>query len=244
MSIKIRNTNTTLNYQFAEGQQVSKLALSSSIYLPSTGNLLEGVELSAFVANDISHGLNRTLEGWRLERRPALQCGFEVYMGSVATEAAVHNTWSDVVYDTESYDLGGNIAAGVFTAPRDGLYSLNAGVRLAATSAGKRVLLRLYKNDETVLLIGPAARAGSNGVTNTFIGSDNIRLNEDDTVKVQIFQDEGSNIDIDDQIQQTWCRGRAIDELGDGQDELTDEAQATSLRLYSSCSRTINLRVW
>lgn len=66
-----------------------------------------------------------------------LQTAFSVY---AATGITISQTGTDPIgFTSESYDLGGNVSAGVFTAPTNGIYefSYNIIINRAASTAGR-----------------------------------------------------------------------------------------------------------
>ena len=207
------------------------------------GRFIEDVELSAHSANDVEHKLGRKLRGWRLVRSPFVGESFHVTLNSTDTGGAVASTPSTVAYDTEEHDTHGVIAAGIFTAPRDGLYSFVASVEVSSLADGDDQRVELVKNNTTAIASGEDY-PGASASHATQVVANAIRLSKDDTVRVKVTQSNASNQNIAGDPKETYFMGRAIDELGDAQSELSVADQAKYLRLYSSCKRTVSLWVF
>lgn len=206
------------------------------------GNLLEAVSLQAHEANDLPHKLARKIRGWMTMKRPALQCAFLATLSGAQSPA--DNTVTTVLFDSEVYDEGSdyNPATGIFTAPFDGLYRFDASAQFAGLADADEFLLRFFVNSTNYT----GARFMNGGASGVGASSTlEIRLVAGDTVAVRVFQDNGTAAaEALSTGGVTRFAGRAIDTLGDGQDDDDHPGIEQILRLYSSCDRTVDLWVW
>lgn len=88
------------------------------------------------------------------------------YMFSVWRNAAVNSgngAFATVAFDTEVFDTGGNISAGVFTAPVSGYYQFNARVGTVNATVAELIVALFVDNTETARggHVASAARAAS-----------------------------------------------------------------------------------
>lgn len=60
---------------------------------------------------------------------------------ATADQSISATTWTKVLFDTEDYDLGGEVASSTFTAKADGIYQLTANVYFATVADGNRNIL-------------------------------------------------------------------------------------------------------
>ena len=86
-------------------------------------------------------GSGRQIEMWTQQvSREITQINMSlarVYLASNQT-AIVHDTWTKVLFDTESYDIGSNFASYKYTFPVTGKYLINWGITF--TQASKMTL--------------------------------------------------------------------------------------------------------
>lgn len=201
--------------------------------------VIEDVSLSAFVANEIEHKLRRELRGWRVVRRPALQCAF---LARRASTQSVDSSSEDAIeYDSTDYNIGSvySTTSFVFTAPRDGFYEFGALGRLDSLGDGKWANVAIQKNSTTVA----QGTGGAVGAAGDLIMSAaaRLQLDKDDEIQVATWHNHGSARNIQTE---SFFYGSAVDELGDGQGDTDHPGTSDYLRLYSSCDRTVSLVVW
>lgn len=206
------------------------------------GRLIEDVELSAYVANDIEHGLSRELRGWYVVKDPVSRAHFHVTLGS--SQAVGTSSWTRVRFDTEVYDDGSNYDNAtdyVFTAPHKGLYTFSAGAGFA--SHANRNIIRISTSQEDfkgVQQSDPANAHSRNVVVSVAV----VRLDKGDTADVDVWQDTGGNLNVLGNAIDTYFCGRSIEYLKDGQDDSDHPGVDKFLRLYSSRDRTVSLWVF
>jgi len=208
------------------------------------GLLLEDQDL-VLGQNDLEHKLGRKLRGWEVVKGAASRADFFAYRD--ANVALADNAYTDVVFNAEIHDNGGvyDTSTGRFTAPHDGLYQFSTTLYGSVFPDGGRLLAQFYRNSAQWLfgtqeVVGGADRP----IVTANVAA--VRLDKDDTVYVRAFQDSGGAESLigTANARNTYFSGRAIDELGDGQDELTEAEQGRTLRLHSSRARTVTLKVW
>jgi len=123
-------------------------------------------------------------------------CGFYANPTSDQTGIATAGSWVNVDYGTEVYDLGTNFASSTFTAPASGYYTLSASL-ISGTSLNDGTFFSARFNGSTVGGVGATLiRQGAAGVgyiSISWVG----RLALNETVRVQVLHNLGSNIALD-----------------------------------------------
>jgi len=128
-------------------------------YMSYDGN--QYVEKNLTVKNDI------TIHGFPYLRNfPA----FSVYQSAAQDEQAVATVeFTRITFDSELYDIGGNFASNVFTAPVNGIYTFsakllwdkNADSDAGDWDVGERHDISLFKNESSATLSGFTNRVAS-----------------------------------------------------------------------------------
>ena len=151
--------------------------------------------------------LGTGVSGGTLTNRPA-------FKGITSTEQTIsHATWTNCTYSTEDYDTDNAFvpSTGTFTVPsgKAGVYFFRCGVYSKANEMndGGRILTRLRLNGGD--LPSPGALTGyganyspKNSGTLGVWASSTLNLSVGDTVLHQVFQDTGSNLVLDDRLQE------------------------------------------
>lgn len=202
--------------------------------------LLEDVELSAFVANDIPHKLGRKLRGYELVRRPALQAACWAELS--ANQSGVSSGPTLVELDQVVFDHGERFDAAnhKYPVPHTGLYYVSWSVHVQSLGDGNRLDAELTVNGAQFEI--DRRRNGGSGFMSAG-RSLAMKLDKDDAITLKADHDAAGTKTIASGSG-TQLVIHAIDELGDGQGELDATQQQKFLRLYSSCDRVVSLRVW
>ena len=76
-----------------------------------------------------------------------------------------NGSWEDIAFDQENFDVGGDFASDVFTAPVTGYYSLNVQVRLSSvdSSSSQYVWIRIVTSNRTYYSINAHDHDGGVG---------------------------------------------------------------------------------
>lgn len=137
-----------------------------------------------------------------------IEAGFFAY--NSASDAGVANN-TDIDFDTEVYDEGGNFAADTFTAPTTGRYLLSAHVRLTNSTGGAIAMqpVFLVSNHANGINLGYDSSV-ANGDTVGFSGSVIVDMDAADTATVRYFG--GGNCTVEGNATQryTWFCGRRL----------------------------------
>lgn len=135
---------------------------------------------------------------WVEVDRHSPRCGFHA-TPSGDQSGVVTGTWTQVLYQTETFDLGGDYTSGVtstFTAPAAGEYLLTAVVSSTTSiTDGTNTGARFLKNGTTV--IGGARESAGGAHTVCINISAVVRLAMGDTVTVEFLHNNGSNLTLD-----------------------------------------------
>lgn len=135
---------------------------------------------------------------WVEVDRHSPRCGFHA-TPSGDQSGIVTGTWTQVLYQTETYDLGGDYTSGVtstFTAPAAGEYLLTAVVSSTTSiTDGTNTGARFVKNGSTI--IGGARESAGGAHTVCINISAVVRLAMGDTVTVEFLHNNGSNLTLD-----------------------------------------------
>lgn len=104
------------------------------------------------------------------------------------------NTWTDVAFGTEKYDIGSNFASPSFTAPFDGKHFFDCSIEINNIDTAANYYQLRFNHDGTMYYentIDPGVLA-SDPVYWPFKIAESIDMNKDDTIKVQIYQGGGT----------------------------------------------------
>lgn len=199
------------------------------------GELLDDVDLDAYVANDVEHGLGRAMTGCVPVVRPGLNCSFYLDLSSDLSAAIPDNTFTTVAWNRTQYDTGSNTASGIFTAPRTGAYHLSGCGQFSVIADGDRGEGRIVTTSHT--FGGARYRTGALVQVSSPVPGIRARMDKGDTAEFQLRHDSGSNEDV--------LAGNGSYFMGHAIDELSWEPRGDDyVRLYSSCDRTVSLWVW
>lgn len=135
---------------------------------------------------------------WVEVDRHSPRCGFHA-TPSGDQSGVVTGTWTQVLYQTETYDLGGDYTSGVtstFTAPAAGQYLLTAVVSSTTSiTDGTNTGARFVKNGSAIIGGGRESAGGAHTVAINI--SAVVRLAMGDTVTVEFLHNNGSNLTLD-----------------------------------------------
>jgi hypothetical protein len=119
------------------------------------------------------------------------ECRFAAYMGT--NQSIPNAAWTTLTNLTEIVDVGGNLSAGVFTAPVNGFYLLTANVFWQSSTTGARYLAlwRAASGSSTYAEIPGVAQTAPSGIDPRQNVSGLLHLNAGDKVKAQVFHTAG-----------------------------------------------------
>jgi hypothetical protein len=106
----------------------------------------------------------------------------------LSSDVTIGTSWTDVSFDSKSFDPSNSFASGTFTAPADGYYQVSATVNLSGNiGMGSVYSLALFKNGESseISLIENEQQA-NNAAQLTFLKIDDlIYLDKDDYILIK-----------------------------------------------------------
>ena len=131
----------------------------------------------------------------------AATCGFLVYLSSQASNVTGNNGGYDVVFNAEVFDIGNDVASGVFTAPSTGKYFLQGAVGMGEIDAGGTfAALKIVTSNKTYfaekLNVVPILDGSGDGIT--LQGSLIVDMDQSDTatINVQVIGMAGDTVDV------------------------------------------------
>jgi hypothetical protein len=117
-------------------------------------------------------------------------------------------TWTDVVYNSEDAANAANLATGtgIVTVYEPGCYQINAAAAVGSLGDGKLAVVGVSVNGATTPIQGVQIPTGAASTVLATV-SCMVRLAAQDTVKVRIYHDHGSNRDVILGATNTWFNG-------------------------------------
>ena len=172
--LKAINSPVSIANLFSDFISLPRLAVTS---LASVARIDIGVHLNASGAS-LSGNIMRT----DIKTRVSL---------ATAQLNLTDATFTKVLLDTETYDVGGNFASNTFTAPVDGYYSVHANVGYTQVIASKRYHAAVYK--EAAIYSESHTSIGTDTSDLIVHHSDIIPLTATDTLELYARADVGAN---------------------------------------------------
>jgi hypothetical protein len=139
------------------------------------------------------------IQGLALRLVPALRAWFAPHsqrarIYKAADQTIATGTVTTVLFDSQRYDTASLSAGGIMTAPAAGDYRMGAHIRFAANATGQRGVY-LQHNSSTYIAIDSRPAVIGGWPTDVTISCE-YRLAAGDTVRVQVFQDSGGDLNI------------------------------------------------
>jgi hypothetical protein len=124
------------------------------------------------------------------------ECRFAAYLP--ANQSVPTAVWTALTGMTEIADPGGNLSAGVFTAPVAGFYLVTANAFWQSSTTGARYLAlwRAANGSSTYAEIPGVAQTAPSGLDPRQNVSGLLHLNAGDKIKPQVFHTAGANLNV------------------------------------------------
>lgn len=170
-----------------------------AIITSGNADTLDGSHASAFATITGSETLtNKTLTDPQIDNNVMARA----YKSGGGQLNLVDSTPTQVTFESESYDLGGNFASNTFTAPQDGYYRVSARITFNNTIAAKLYVAQIYINDASAAdAYGHSGVAQSLGVPVEWTGF----ISSGGTVKIYATSYSGGDtVDIVHTSRYTW----------------------------------------